>query len=98
MAGKDLTRLAAGLLIGAVLAFPAGMMVARREARPQVRSASPIGAATRAVYSPKVLTDPYFLDRQRANVAVLEQHCRQTGELCAEARQARRWLEEHGAQ
>jgi hypothetical protein len=50
------------------------------------------------VYSPKVLTDPYFLDRQRANVAVLEQHCRQTGELCAEARQARRWLEEHGAQ
>ena len=83
MAGKDLTRLAAGVLIGAVLAFPAGMIVARRESRPEARAAPPAATATRAMFSPKVLGDPYFLDRQLANVEALELHCRQTGALCA---------------
>jgi hypothetical protein len=92
MTGKELTRLTAALLLGAAVAFPAGMMLAGREAggepprRPQ--------AEVRDLFSPSVRSDPYFLDRQRHNVEALEAHCRRTGELCAESRAARRSFEE----
>lgn len=96
MTGKDLTRLAAALLIGAALAFPAGMMLARRDDSPLARNPRP-QAAVRDVFSPRVRSDPYFLDRQRENVEALELYCRDTGESCAEARDARRWLDQHMA-
>jgi hypothetical protein len=95
MTGKELARLAAALLIGAALAFPAGLWLAgepERVAGPQAApSRAPVG---RAVYSPRIKDDPYFLDQQRKGIEALEAECRRTGEFCAEARQARRGLED----
>ena len=47
----------------------------------------------REVYSPEILDDPWFVEQQRANIEALERTCRETGEMCGEAREARRWLE-----
>jgi hypothetical protein len=94
MTGKDVLRTAAALLIGAAIAFPAGMMLAGRSAEPP-RTAAQAVPATRQVFSPRVLSDPYFLDQQRRGIETLEARCREAGELCAEARAGRRWLQEH---
>ncbi len=96
MTGKDLTRLAIALLLGAALAFPAGLWVAGRQdtARP---SAPRPHAERRAMFSPDVRGDPYVLDQLRQQVEALEAHCRRTGEMCAEARAARRRQEELAA-
>ena len=42
------------------------------------------------MFSPDVRGDPYVLDQLRGQVEALEAHCDATGELCAEARGARR--------
>jgi hypothetical protein len=93
---RDLTRLGCALLVGAGLAFPAGLYVAGLAEgspdRPPARAPAP--AAVRDVYSPALRSDPWFLDRQRAGIEALERHCRQTGESCPEAREARRWFDE----
>ena len=97
MTGKELARLATALLLGAALAFPVGLWVAGdrdRAAEPQARP--PRAAVGRAVYSPNIRDDPYFLDHQRKGIEALEAHCRRTGEMCAEARVARRRLGELG--
>lgn len=95
MTGRDLARLAAGLLIGAAIALPVGMRLgADDDDRATPARHSPRGAERRAVFSPKVLSDPYFLEEQRAGVAALEAHCRKSGELRAEARAARERLAE----
>lgn len=86
-------RLAGALLLGAALALPAGMMLARRDA-PERAPLQPQEAAVRNVFSPSVRDDPYFLGKQREGVEALEAHCRRTRELCAEARAARRRLDE----
>ena len=91
MATKDLAKLGLALLVGAVIAFPAGMMVAGSQGGPErtgreVRSES---AGARNVFSPSVRRDPWFLERQREGVEALERHCAQTGEMCPEARAAR---------
>ena len=88
MTGRDLTRLAAALLIGAAIAFPAGLWVAGQRAadRPPERPPS----AMRDVFSPDVRGDPYVRDQLRQQVEALEAHCRRAGEMCAEARAARR--------
>ena len=84
------------LLLALAVAFAAGMRVGR--AGPERGDArSPQAASTRAVYSPNVLGDPWFLERQRENVEALERECADNGELCAEARAARRWLDEQAA-
>lgn len=93
MSRSEGLRLAAALLLGAALAFPVGLIVAGNEETPR-SSASRSPAAVRDVFSPRVRSDPYFLDRQRENVEALEAHCRETGEPCAEARAARRRLDE----
>jgi len=93
-ARRDLFRLGGALALGVAVAFPAGMIFAGRgepERRPQADSAEP--AERRQVFSPKVLEDPHFRAQQRRNVEALEQHCQETGELCAEAEGARAWLE-----
>lgn len=95
MTGRDLARVAAGLLIGAAIALPVGMRLGRdgNERAAPARVSSP-GADRRAVFSPRVLSDPSFLERQREGVEALEAHCRKTGEFCAEALAARKRLAE----
>lgn len=97
MKGK---RMLGAALIGAVIAFPAGMMVgggsgARQEAAEPVSGEAPAGAGKRAVrdfYSPNVLDDPYVVEQQFRVVEALELSCRRFGERCAEARKARERL------
>lgn len=95
---KDLPKFLVTGLVGAALAFPAGLLVASlgggspSAAPDRPREAAPV----RDVYSPALRNDPWFLDRQREGVESLEAHCRRSGDLCAEAREARRWLDEHG--
>ena len=97
MMSKDLTRLAAAMLLGAVLAFPAGLWLGghREAARPPPGNQS---AAIRNVFSPSIRDDAFFLERQRQNASALEAHCRRTGNLCGEARQARKWLEQQAGE
>ena len=90
-----MAKLGAGLLIGAALAFPAGMMVAGSGEGPDgVRPPGREAAVVRDVFAPSIRSDPYFLDRQREGVEALERHCASTGESCAEARAARRRIDE----
>jgi hypothetical protein len=51
----------------------------------------------RNFYSPKILSDPYVLRQHREIVQELEISCRKTGEHCAEAKQARRYIDEREA-
>ena len=96
MSGKDLARLAIALLLGAAIAFPAGLWVAGRQdtSRPSVPRPQ---SERRAVFSPDVRGDPYVLDQLRQQVEALEAHCRRTGEMCAEARGARQRQEQLAA-
>jgi hypothetical protein len=88
---RDLAKLGLALLVGAAIAFPAGMMVAGSGGdsdgpAPANRQSA---ASVRDVFSPSIRTDPWFLERQREGVEALERHCTQTGESCPEARAAR---------
>jgi len=92
-------RLGCAALLGAIVAFPAGVLLSGRGLVEQDRtdsnatSAPASEAETRKPYSPNVLGDPYVVRQHREIVEALEMSCRQTGEGCAEARQARRYLE-----
>lgn len=94
MAGRDLARLGCALLVGMALAFPAGLMVAGQGDEDAPRPRGDAAAERRNVFSPHVRDDPYFREQQRRNVEALEAHCRDSGALCAEAEQARRWIEQ----
>jgi hypothetical protein len=91
-----LTKLGCALLLGAALAFPAGIMVAgMRNGVPGVRGPAPRRTpAMRDVFSPSVRRDPWFLDRQREGVEALASYCARTGKSCSEARAARDRLAE----
>ena len=92
MTTREAARLGCALSIGMAVAFVAGLMLASGEVEEHAVRAG--GSATmRKVYSPKILDDPYFIEQQRANIEALERTCRETGEMCGEAREARRWLE-----
>ena len=93
MTAKELARLGGALLIGAGVAFPAGWMVAGLSNGPSAPLHSG-PAGVRDVYSPALRSDPWFLEKQREGYEALERQCRQTGEYCAEAREARRLLAE----
>lgn len=94
MTGKELARLAVALALGAAVALPIGMMLGGDGANVPDRHPGPMASApARAVYSPKVLSDPYFIEQQRLGVEALEKACRERGELCGEAREGRRWLD-----
>lgn len=95
---RQIGMLVCALLLGAAIALPVGMMLGGAgtgELRTPIPPPS-AEAPARNAYSPKVLGDPYFLDEQRKGAEALEAHCLDTGEMCAEARAARRWVEEHG--
>jgi hypothetical protein len=88
--------------LGAVVAFPAGLMFAGRNAPPSrdgsaARADAPAAkkAEARNFYSPNVSSDPYVLDQQRRVLEALELECRHYGKHCAEAGQARRRIEEN---
>ncbi|HYD24867.1 MAG TPA: hypothetical protein VEB68_08710 [Croceibacterium sp.] len=87
MTGKDLTRLAVGLLVGGAIAFPAGLWLGGSDDPQAPRDRPP--AEMRRVFSPDVRGDPYVLAQLKQQVEALEAHCRATGEMCAEARGAR---------
>jgi hypothetical protein len=90
---RDFAKFGFALLVGAAIAFPAGMMVAgSRGVADRAAPAAPRDAAIRDVFSPAIRDDPWFLARQREGVEALERHCAQTGESCAEARAARKAL------
>lgn len=86
----------AGLLLGIAIAFPAGLMLGRagQPAKESQARDSPARDGLRNPFSPRVLSDPAFVARQRENVEAMEDHCERTGELCEEARASRRWLDE----
>jgi len=91
---RQAIALGCALLLGAAIAFPAGLLLGgsgvERERSVPARSGGPF----REVYSPSIYQDPYFLEQQRRNVAALQEACSVDGELCAEARQARERLRE----
>ena len=73
---------------------PAGREAAAA-AQPSAASAAPRQArSARAIFSPRVLDDPYVIEQQKRVVETLEDACRRTREYCAEAEQARRRVEE----
>jgi hypothetical protein len=95
MATRDLAKLGIALLLGAAIAFPAGMMVAGSRSEPDgAPAAARRDAPMRKMFSPSVRSDPWFLARQREGVEALESYCARTGASCAEARAARRRLAE----
>jgi len=62
------------------------------------RAASPPGAAVaRNPYSPKVLTDPYVLEQQRATLEALRRSCEQSKQHCDLADGASRYLVDQNA-
>lgn len=99
---RDWSALGCAALLGASIAFPAGLMVGlggetpsrdvaeSRRAGPTVRGAR----TARNPYSPNIAGDPYVIEEQRKVLAALESSCRQSKQLCAEAEQARRRIEE----
>lgn len=94
MTGKELARLAAALVLGAGLAFPVGLWVAGRwDSASELSARRPPAAVGRAMYSPRIRDDPYFLEQQRKGIEALEAECRRSGAYCAEARKGRRRLD-----
>ena len=90
MTRGEAVRLGGALLVGAALAFPVGLMVAGQRAPEAPQASARPPAERRAMFSPDVRGDPYVLDQLRGQVEALEALCDATGELCAEARGARR--------
>src|SRR6188768_4102830 len=96
MTTRELAKLGLALLVGAAIAFPAGMMVAGSSGgSARADRATPRDApAVRNVFSPSIRGDPWFVERQREGIEALEAYCARTGESCPEARAARRGLAE----
>lgn len=92
---KGRWSLVLAFLLGIAVALPAGVMLAGDDTDPDAARSRATTADRRDFYSPSFVDDPYFVEQQRRNVAALEAHCEDTGESCAEARAAQRWLEEH---
>jgi hypothetical protein len=91
--------LCGAFLAGAALAFPAGLMLATREA-PERERAAPTPSGHPGLlnpYSPQITSDPYFIEQQRKGLEALERSCRATGAYCREAAQLRRVLAAAGA-
>jgi hypothetical protein len=103
---RELQRLGCAAALGAIVAFPAGVVFSERES---VQSEAPdskttTGSALRNTeagtlnpYAPNILSDPYIVRRQREMVKALEIYCRKTGKDCVEANQARRYLDQREA-
>jgi hypothetical protein len=101
-ARRDWRAVGCAALLGAAIAFPAGIMVGGgREApsRNAAESRHPVlpgraAPTARNPFSPNVLGDAYVIEEQRKVLRALESSCRQSKRLCTEAEQARRRIEE----
>lgn len=101
---REWQRLGCAAVLGAIVAFPAGVVFSRRES---VHLEAPDSKTTTAPtlhstdglnpYAPNILGDPYVVQRHREIVEALENYCRKNGEDCVEAKQARRYLLEREA-
>ena len=103
MRRRNWPGLGCAAIIGAVIAFPAGVIFARHQASPE-KASPPNGigippgtAVARNPYFPSISRDPYVLDRQQMVVEALEAQCRDRKKLCSEAEQARRRLNQQEA-
>ena len=101
---RDKRSLGCAALIGAVIAFPAGMMAGGGTGRQQAEErlageARPAKSkqAVRDVYSPSIRDDPYVIEQQLRVVEALELSCRRYRERCTEAQKARERIEENKA-
>jgi len=94
MLRQQAIALGCALLLGAAIAFPAGLLLGSSGSGggPEGRPASRSSGGFRAIYAPSIRDDPYFLEQQRQNVEALEQACRSSGEFCVEAQRVRRLL------
>ena len=87
-------------LVGAAVAFPAGVIFGGRDAIRPKDAPETLGDNTsgtpsfRKVYSPRIYDDPYVQEQWRKEVEALEARCRDAGEHCTEAKAARRCLSE----
>lgn len=92
-------------LLGAAIAFPAGMMLGGSGAGPEHAAERGAGDASgakprqgvRDIYSSSILDDPYVIEQQLRVVEALESSCRHLGERCAEAQRARERVEQNRA-
>lgn len=99
LAAPEWRRLLGAAALGAIIAFPAGLILSGRgsvqpDASEAKRSTAPSRPeqAARNPFSPIVLGDPYVKEQHRKAVEAIELSCRQTGQLCAEAEKAREYL------
>lgn len=92
MKRRDALVVGGALLLGAGIAFPLGLMLGGHRSEPPPARSEATGMG-RQMFSPKVLTDPDFRERQQQNVEALERACRERRQMCAEAAAARQWLE-----
>ena len=99
MKGSTAIGLGCAFLVGAALAFPAGLMFARHRMPDNARATAPVARDPRLLnpYAPNILSDPYFLEQQRRGLEALDRNCRKAGTYCREAAQLRHWLEARGA-
>jgi hypothetical protein len=105
LAAPEWRRLLGAAALGALIAFPAGLLFSGRgSVQPEARrsSAAPPSEqapqkAGRNPFSPIVLDDPYVEAQHRRAVEAMELSCLRTGQLCAEAQQARQYLRRRDA-
>lgn len=102
---RDWRGIGCAALLGAAIAFPAGIIVGGNEPSRENAEApsdrSPSATQTRPrrnTYSPRIASDPYVIEQQRRVLEALEVSCRQSNSYCAEAEQARLRIEEAEAQ
>lgn len=98
-AAPDWRKLGCAAQLGAIVAFPAGMAVSIRQPvqTDATEAQRPSGQARKKMegrnpYAPEILSDAHVVDQHRRTVEAMELSCRQTGALCAEAEQARKYL------
>ncbi|OYW47040.1 MAG: hypothetical protein B7Z08_05790 [Sphingomonadales bacterium 32-68-7] len=91
---KDRLKIVAALLIGAGIAFPAGLWLSGEPAPERSQPVPADDPGHRRAFSPTVLRDPHFLAEQRKGIEALERRCREAAEFCTEAAEGRRWLAE----
>ena len=73
MPHRQAIALGCALILGAAIAFPAGLLLGSSGGERERGSASRSGGPFREVYSPSIYKDRYFLEQQRRNVEALEQ-------------------------
>jgi hypothetical protein len=98
---RDWRAVGCAALLGASIAFPAGLMVgvggAPSRNAPEAKRSGSMGSGAqnaRNPYSARIVDDPYVIEEQRKVLRALETSCRQLKQHCAEAEQARRRIEE----